>query len=123
MRYIDADALLKAIETTVNNSGCVYHEDEIMDCVKYSPTVSLPSQWISVKNRLPNADKTKNVHEQVTVIVCRNGRVSPMEYERTVVRGKTVYRWRYAWDRLCDDADSITHWMPLPEPPKQEENV
>ena len=39
MRLIDADALLSDIERTIEESGCVNHESEIMDCVRYAPTI------------------------------------------------------------------------------------
>ena len=39
MRLIDADALMADIERTIENSGCVNHEGEIMDCVRYAPEV------------------------------------------------------------------------------------
>lgn len=40
MNYlICRDALLSDIENTIKNSGCVNHEDEIMDCIKYAPIV------------------------------------------------------------------------------------
>ena len=39
MRTIDKDALLSDIERTIGESGCVNHEGEIMDCVRYAPTI------------------------------------------------------------------------------------
>jgi len=39
MRLIDQDALLQDISKTIEESGCVYHESEIMDCVRYAPTI------------------------------------------------------------------------------------
>ena len=39
MELIDREALLADMSQTVENSGCVYHEDEIIDCVKYAPTI------------------------------------------------------------------------------------
>jgi len=39
MRLIDADALLTDIEKTIEESGYVNHESEIMDCVEYAPEV------------------------------------------------------------------------------------
>ena len=39
MRLIDKDALLSDIERTIEESGCVNHEGEIMDCVWYAPSV------------------------------------------------------------------------------------
>jgi hypothetical protein len=39
MRLIDKDALLSDIERTIEKSGCVNHEGEIMDCVRYASEV------------------------------------------------------------------------------------
>ena len=39
MRLIDKDALLSDIERTIGESGCVNHEGEIMDCIRYAPEV------------------------------------------------------------------------------------
>lgn len=39
MRLIDADALLSDIERTIEESGCINHEGEIMDCVWYATEV------------------------------------------------------------------------------------
>lgn len=76
-------------------------------------------EWISVKDRLPDVDKTESQFETTTVIAFMpDCRVNPMRYERAYVRGKTVRRWKWMWDALYY-GDKITHWMPLPEPPKE----
>ena len=50
MRIIDKDALLSDIERTIEESGCVNHEGEIMDCVRYAPEVDAApvarGEWI-----------------------------------------------------------------------------
>lgn len=50
MRLIDVDALLADIEKTIEESGCVNHESEIMDCVEYAPEVDAMSvvrgEWV-----------------------------------------------------------------------------
>lgn len=75
--------------------------------------VSTPNQWISVKDRLPE--------ENERVLACY---INPLRKDRPprmmvgegtstqIVKGKT-----YLW---CGGWRSITHWMPLPEPPKGE---
>lgn len=40
MRMIDKDALMADIKATIEDSGCVNHEGEIMDCIEYAPTIS-----------------------------------------------------------------------------------
>lgn len=69
------------------------------------------SPWISVKERLPDKD-TK-------VIIVDNGDVSVVTYGH----GRAHDEW---WDELNTDMDAsptdcgnVTHWMPLPEPPKE----
>lgn len=50
MRMIDKDALLSDIERTIGESGCVNHEGEIMDCVRYASEVDavpvVRGEWI-----------------------------------------------------------------------------
>lgn len=77
-------------------------------------------EWISVKDRLPDIDKTTSNYERIGVIAYGKGwsKSGYRIYERTLVRGKTDYRWKYPWDRISDE--EITHWMPLPEPPKED---
>ena len=54
MRIIDKDALLSDIERTIEESGCVNHEGEIMDCVRYAPEVEavpvVRGEWIPAKD-------------------------------------------------------------------------
>ena len=47
---IDKDALLSDIERTIVESGCVNHEGEIMDCIRYASEVDtvpvVRGEWI-----------------------------------------------------------------------------
>lgn len=70
-------------------------------------------EWISVKDRLP--ELPCGVWASKMVIALQEGNhVSQMIYERAVLKGKTVERWKFYWDRIADV--EVTHWMPLPEP-------
>lgn len=71
-------------------------------------------EWISVKDRLPNRDDE-----------CLVARVFDFEPEG---RNKDVwhcnYDGQYFWYQtgaieFQDDGITITHWMPLPQPPKE----
>lgn len=77
--------------------------------------------WISVENetpKLPNYD-----YCSVTVNTWTKGddRSFPMVYERAVVRGKRVERWKYCWNRIAYKAPDF--WMPLPKPLKSMTNL
>lgn len=71
------------------------------------------SEWISVEDRLP---------EDGDYITFTNasGKTNGVIAQKLVtkqIRGKTVRRWE--WNgRISPWA--VTHWMPLPEPPKGE---
>jgi len=47
-RLIDANALMADIESTIEQSGCVNHDGEIMDCIRYAPTIDpvKHAEWI-----------------------------------------------------------------------------
>lgn len=77
------------------------------------------AQWISVKDRLPDVNRTGSGYEEITVIATDGERVRPMIYERACIRDKTKCRWKWIWDRIYN-GKPIVAWMPLPEPPKGE---
>lgn len=77
-------------------------------------------EWVSTIDELPQIPGDKK-YASVMVIACYDGYVSPMVYERSVVRGKAVERWKFYWDRIADV--EVTHWMLLPKPPKEESST
>ena len=60
--------------------------------------------WISVKDRLP--DKFQ------PVIICRSNKAGEKKVEAGML---DVGEW---WKIYGTRTKSVTHWMPLPEPPK-----
>jgi Protein of unknown function (DUF551) len=86
------------------------------------------SDWISVKDRLPEHHKT--------VLVCNNKKgMCVVVFIDSIEMNKVMEKSQYPWE--CVDvkkhpyyfisqeinqhtANNITHWMPLPEPPKDE---
>lgn len=83
--------------------------------VEHLPTLTLPNEWISVEERLPRLPNTN--YCSVMVLTAYNGdsKSRPMIYERSLVRGRRVERWKYYWDRIADETPD--YWMPLPHPP------
>lgn len=64
-------------------------------------------EWISVDDRLPK--------DWTDVLVS-----SRFDFLETAVYTGTPGKWRVCWNGDMLEADSITHWMPLPRPPKGE---
>lgn len=61
------------------------------------------AEWISVKERLPEDD---------IVCILTDGVSDAIGY-----RGK-VFGWHLMWTDYLEES-KVTHWMPLPEPPKK----
>lgn len=76
-----------------------------------------PGVWIPVTDRVPEVSLRSNGWGDVTVIATNGKFVEPLICERAIIRGKEVWRWKWPWNRGYD-GDPVTHWMPLPKPPK-----
>lgn len=110
MRLIDADALINFIDMghLRNPLESCYSEQDVVDMLESRPTIEQP-QWISCADRLPNdeekvlaftaREKAKDIIS-VDTFVKGFGFFSPVDYP-----GK----------------EYVTHWMPLPQPPKGDE--
>lgn len=74
-------------------------------------------EWISVKDMLPEDDARVHGKKRLKVL-CYNGRCI-----RTETRQKNDDYFvklgypRWFWGKSKND---VTHWMPLPEPPKED---
>lgn len=67
------------------------------------------SNWISVKDRLPN-----NSNE--VIVFCLDDVVTTGKYIRV---SKDKYLWKAPiYSPYIDNNLNVTHWQPLPEPPK-----
>lgn len=131
-RYIDAEALagemdagcIPIVEKGI--SGVTGDETCIMDYINNAPTVDMLEvdakriakleaqvpKWISVNDRLPEPGITK------LIVTVRNehGNIVDMARYLGPQEGWDLVSWKL-WDK------NVTHWMPLPEPPKDESEV
>ena len=93
---------------------CGKHEF-VMQCVCDDCTkeIAAPSyrRWISVKDRLPTEGERfdDEYNELIPLLVCTSGTKYPF---RAFYDGK---KWGDGWGEVV-----VTHWMPLPELPKEE---
>ena len=108
-RPIDGDNLtnnlkmnrLCILQECENDGAAVF--DEVVDWIRLEPTLTQPNEWVSVDERLPE------------------------EKQRVIVRCEhvgTSVGW-ILWGNWMTDigpgAGKVTHWMPLPKSPKEDE--
>lgn len=113
------------IAEAIGDDGIFQSENEGIDNrPSWCPLVSILDvpQWIPVTERLPELNKEVLVYAVGKI----DGFIGSSVYaltERFLFKffpsGKGTEEWRSPWQYFMGDYE-ITHWMPLPEPPKEE---
>lgn len=112
--YIDKEAMRKAIREQERLHGLkgLGWVEAAMDKL---PTLTLPSEWVSVEESLPESDGE--------YIVCACDEREPIDeriWGNKVIVCAEYYGGRFTWiygASEYDISDIATHWMPLPKPP------
>lgn len=117
VRPIDGNALIEWFRPYLH-TGEAIPADVVIEDIRSMPTLTPPNEWVSVEDRLPELPNGSYCSTMVLTARKGNAKSSVMIYERTVIRGKRVERWKYHWDRIADEVPD--YWMPLPAPPKKE---
>ena len=112
MRPIDADAMRKEWLENGENEY-VYDTNAVLDSIDQQPTIDIP-RWIPVSEQLPEPDKyvLVIVYGKPAKNITLHGAVELAEYDP---EGWILEMWPEWMDAR------VTHWMPIPEPPKEEE--
>ena len=113
-RAIDADVMLaelKPIDYKTEHSVVLISDvAKIMrEWVKRQPTLTPPNEWVSVEERLPSSQ------EDVLVVAFWHERWQTMVGWHSDMGRK----WRVITPHGEREPGGVTHWMPLPEPPKE----
>ena len=110
------DEYCKDCEFCNDIDGCVHRQKEIIADRLIANGVTV-QEWISVTDRLPDNKEHDWVLAQV---VEDNGFMhipKVMEYRQ---QRNDWFEETYGWLSEHNGAFTVTHWMPLPEPPKGE---
>lgn len=75
------------------------------------------SEWISVKERLPEDDLPKNTNRKMIrcFVATDKGTVKQCVRQRWRRPGGELVPWQWSKGGYANP----THWMPLPDPPKE----
>lgn len=96
----------KAIAALENNNYNGLPAAVVAECVKVIRALPEEDGWISVKDRMPEEFTSVIVHV-------------PGENQWSTVREAYFARGGWCTRIGIFSTDDVTHWMPLPEPPKE----
>ena len=136
MRLIDADALKKewglgdkCEECPQNAWICQYEQDFTrMDTCQMLDDAPTVGGWISVKDRLPTYAEVK---DDRVLVLTESGDIFSIGFDECI-EGESIFgEWRQNFDPVTLGAtdsdwiscDGVTHWMPLPEKPKEDDDA
>lgn len=113
MRLIDADALLQEMVGITDGwlkppKDWKWYEDLVRNAPTVAKDIKVPDKWVSVKDRLPE--------KQGEYIAFDGKSVFGAYYEG----GTLDTKWTDTTEWYRDYV--VTHWMPLPKPPKEDED-
>lgn len=114
-RAIDADAFREWWLENGENEY-VYDTNAFLDSIDNWPTLTPQNEWISVRERLPEP-KFPSQQRGFYLVALSNGVVKELEYE---FRAYENMLFDVGWH---ETAYPVTHWMPLPAPPGEGNNV
>ena len=123
MRLIDGDALMETLQILYKNNRAITPSTAIsnvqegvcsaylsaIEVVQDAPTIDSMPVWVSVKDRLPTEKinaKTLDFEEVMCAMVFGDVRC----YK---------YGLQHFWNGRTIIDEYVTHWMYLPEPPKE----
>jgi hypothetical protein len=72
------------------------------------------NKWIPVSERLPEVDEP-------VIAFCKSGKIF-VGFRRKYYSGRWGWVILTARDSTKDITQTVTHWMPLPEPPEENEH-
>lgn len=121
IRPIDANALHAEISKWPEP---VMYKDWVQSAIATAPTLTPPNEWVSVEERLPEYNPGAGVKSYWVAKKdnAGNWQMKIAQYcdygYAMIVDAETEVTWR-DWD--FTKIVNVTHWMPLPKSPKEDE--
>lgn len=119
-RMIDADALqieIASLSRLARSDAQKSLMGRVLYIIDQMPTITMP-QWIRVEERLPERNG------KYIVTACDEGEPYDEKiWNDTVVVCAEYYKGCWTWEENNTEYSLdgiVTHWMPLPEPPKED---
>ena len=114
----DRDKLIKLLDRFTDDHNS-WKDDELADYLLANGVI-VPPEWISVKDRLPKEDGMylgyfKSGYMYIAYFAKNLEKVDKYDFYKR--RRKGWYQYDSEWGHC--ERDDVTHWMPLPNMPKE----
>jgi hypothetical protein len=115
----EAEAEIDRLQTKLSDTG-ILATDHIVDVSKMVDVSSSETlnNWISVKDRLPEIPE--NDYSNRVLLLRTDGFIVIARIEKCVRFVRPLQQALIVETDNGDPIEEFTHWMPLPEPPKEE---
>lgn len=133
MRPIDAVQVLNDINwhhkpTPVSEfeSGFNRGLNQAMWIITHAPTLTPQNEWVSVEERRPKYNIREDGELVSSKILCycetdKTVHLAVSQKFYTARKGEIVHPVFRYYDEWGDEIEDVSHWMPLPERPKEDE--
>ena len=124
--------MLEAFKNYLTAGNPIWHKDEVAEAFDLAIAALERDRWISVEERLPEENEAVNIIwiNRSPVIYYQDIKDKPQSATGVYYRGDWYWWSAVVQDYLAeygkwepdkmDSAIEVTHWMPLPEPPKED---
>ena len=90
------------------------------------PTLTPPNEWVSVEERRPKYNIREDGELVSSKILCycetdKTVHLAVSQKFYTARKGEIVHPVFRYYDEWGDEIENVSHWMPLPERPKEDE--
>ena len=130
IRPIDGNELLgieRLLDTDVvrQSKTASWLLDQVLHDIQAMPTLTPPNEWVSVEERLPkyNIREDGELISSKILCYCETDKTVHLVVSQkfyTGRKGEIVHPVFRYYDEWGDEIENVSHWMPLPERPKEE---
>ena len=131
-RAIDAEKYMELLKEqylhnkSMGNSQAARAWQGAMQLLYDMPTLTPPNEWVSVEDRLPkyNIREDGELISSKILCYCETDKTVHLVVSQkfyTGRKGEIVHPVFRYYDEWGDEIENVSHWMPLPERPKEDE--
>ena len=131
IRPIDGDELLgitRLLDTDAvrQSKTASWLLDQVLHDIQAMPTLTQPNEWVAVEERLPkyNIREDGELISSKILCYCETDKTVHLVVSQkfyTGRKGEIVHPVFRYYDEWGDEIENVSHWMPLPERPKEDE--